>query len=953
MLDQEKFDKNIKRWSQFNPEASQLHTLTPKRVSFHSNSNGSLNLKTTIQDTQHYYHSLSSPEEEARNWFSELNLENIQVLFVHGVGLGYYYDAVKEWLRVGQGHYLVFLEQDLEVIQHLLRTARGTEIVHDPQVWLYYVDPRGSILDKLATYFAVKNELMSSLGLYCSVFSQSVHRMKARLSFYLDRKRGIIAEYSNSGKIFLSSYLRNALCLPKAHQGNNFYGKFHGIPAIICGAGPSLAKSLPLLSTLRDRALIFAGGTAMNALNTVGLLPHFGVGIDPNPAQYTRVIMNQAFETPFFYRNRMYYKALELVHGERLFSTGSGGHDIGHWFEEKLGIAGLDLSEGYNVLGFSIAIAEAMGCFPIILCGLDLAYTNDFSYCPGIANHPLHERKAYFRTKSVSDELISHTDIYGKPITTLWKWIAEAAWFSSFAQSHPHALVVNATEGGLGFDGIPNESLQHISNVFLKQQYDFSAILHSEIQNAAMPPEVSEANIIEILSDLLSSLERCSGACQILEEDLQRTIHTLDNNSSAKTPILSKTGEQALDSLQDESGYKHLLKVFNDMHVQIHSRQLDRLEIDKDTLSSQESTLRKAMIAQARYRSLKKTAKESVVLIEKILQEHTEREALLAIKQETPAPPPNKPHREPLPYTEAVSEKYADGSIKLVQFRKDGRLHGPSTYYSPNGAVLAQTWFDNGLQEGESQFFYPNGNIHSIQQFKNSIWHGEQRFWYADGSLKTSMRYLQGELDGPVRLYYPNGALQRELHFSRGKRHGIERMWSLAGTLILEAEFDMDRPSGKASEWHSNGQLAKEVTYQKNSLKYTIEQWNPEGEYINRAQQGEQDYFDAVAKRTGDITTSLGIIVEHLAPGFGDFETLKQGMAGLQDLQKKLLDETGFETIRNEESLWKNPANQREAQREIQRMTEDLAKQMQTLQSTLENTMKQIHDKMKRNDNSK
>ncbi len=102
----------------------------------------------------------------------------------------------------------------------------------------------------------------------------------------------------------------------------------------------------------------------MNALNTVGVLPHFGVGIDPNPAQYSRIIMNQAFETPFFYRNRMYYKALDLVHGERLFSTGSGGHDIGHWFEEKLGIAGRDLSEGYNVLGSVLLLLKPWDAFP-------------------------------------------------------------------------------------------------------------------------------------------------------------------------------------------------------------------------------------------------------------------------------------------------------------------------------------------------------------------------------------------------------------------------------------------------------------------------------------------------------------------------------------------------------------------------------------------------------------
>ncbi len=290
---------------------------------------------------------------------------------------------------------------------------------------------------------------------------------------------------------------------------------------------------------------------------------------------------------------------------------------------------------------------------------------------PGIANHPLHERKAYFRTKSTTDELISHTDIYGKPITTLWKWIAEAAWFSSFAQSHPHAIVINATEGGLGFDGIPNETLQHVSEVFLKKQYDFGGILHSEIQNAVMPLQVTDQGIVEILTDLMTSLERCSQACQILEGDLQKTIDGLDTTSSVPT-VLSKAGEQAQHSLEGEIGYQHLLKVFNDMHIQIHSRQLDRLEIDKDMISAQEGILRRAMIAQARYRSLKKTAEESATLIQGILQGHSERTALLAIKHQGPSAPTSKrPDKESLPHS--VNE--------------DGLIHGASTYYSKQGAI--------------------------------------------------------------------------------------------------------------------------------------------------------------------------------------------------------------------------------------------------------------------------
>src|SRR5690606_32776531 len=102
-----------------------------------------------------------------------------------------------------------------------------------------------------------------------------------------------------------------------------------------------------------------------------------------NPAQYTRLSQNTGYEVPFFYRNRMYHDAFRVIHGSRLYITGSGGYDTAEYFEKKLGIkGGEEIDEGHNVVNFCVEVAHEMGCDPIIFVGMDLAFTGMDTYAP-------------------------------------------------------------------------------------------------------------------------------------------------------------------------------------------------------------------------------------------------------------------------------------------------------------------------------------------------------------------------------------------------------------------------------------------------------------------------------------------------------------------------------------------------------------------------------------------
>lgn len=993
----ELFKKNCERWSLFNHDAAKkLARLECKHVAWVSNPNGSANLKTTAGGHEHFYHSPENPVDEAADWFRKAGLHGIKVLFVYGVGLGYIYDAAKVWLEGDAGRSLVFLEDDLEVLYHLFHSERGQEILYDKQVLVAFLDQAGTILSQLATIFVLKPFKVQPLDLYAKMRGPAVEQLRAKLSFYMNLKVAATMEYTDHGRSFFTNFFRNLLQLPEAALGNSMFGRFAGVPAIICGAGPSLEKNLPFLSTLRDRALIFAGGTAMNALNAAGFLPHFGVGIDPNPAQYTRLIMNQAFEIPYFYRNRLLHKALTLIHGKHLYVTGTGGYPVSKWFEEKAGIkTSGEIEEGCNVINFSLSIAQELGCNPIILVGVDLAYTNEKSYAPGIHNHPIHLRKEYFGTKSTDEDVVVKTDIYGQPTFTLWKWVAESLWFSNYARLYGNKTFLNATEGGIGFFTIPNFTLEEVAANFLQQQYDFDGMVHGRIAEAAMPPEATRKTIEESMREFLKSLERCEELCKVVQKDCEETERKFRFDMDA--PPLSPAGLKALVELEEETAYPYLLKVFSESYQQLHWHEWENLKYQAQELGAKEIEIKKASLNAQRYAFLRETAKVNKNILETVLKEEADQQLQQLMRSQSAEPSKSQlaesylfeggkiaikdpelgiHHEEAFhPSSENIYREYhPNGQLAAEQFYLDGLLHGPSTYFSEAGSVLSRHWFIKGKREGKAFSYYPHGSLQSIQRYRNGVWHGRQETFYPDGRLKSAIPYKEGKIHGEVKLYYPGGGLKRELNFEDGKRHGIEKIWNEAGLLTIEATFDRDKPVGTARQWYANGNMAIEIVYEKDPRNFLIREWDEAGFPSLTERRVTGDYFDQVALQTNKLTDTLdqvlqqvdtlGPLVEKVShqteaktpsqtpsqapqptPDMAALQTIKKEMERLKSISQELAKESGM-GVDDKEMFWKGPAVRREVEEQVQIMATHISQEINAIQNSLVLTLGMLAKKL-------
>lgn len=913
------------------------------------------NLKRIIQDQEHYLHSPENISAEASQWLNGIDIAFKDVIVIYGIGLGYYYEAAKEWLHANPKRKLIFVEDDLFVLRQFLHLEIATTILKDPQVDVYVHHIKFStdqdVID-LVTDLLFKRTEVTALRDYLIRKRSTYSFLQFQCQFLKQWRETENLEYLDSGRPYFSNFFRNASKLPSAYFASSMKDYFKGIPAIICGAGPSLKKHLGILKEYSDRALVFAGGSSMNVLNGNMLMPHFGIGLDPFPTQFTRLVTNTAYETPFFYTNRMNSKALEMIHGPKLYVSNSGAYNAGPWLESKLEMDSQWVDAGANVVNFSVGLAEFLGCNPIILIGVDLAYTEGDSYAPGIATHAIHNAKETMITKNDFEEVIQRNDIYGKPVNTLWKWVSESFWFTFFAGSHPNIKIINSTEGGIGFDKIENIPLKEAADKYLTKEWDIQGMVHAVIQQNPMPPKVTSENIRDAIEEVRVSLH---DIILLLEK------HQIEKDDSPKFD----------DELKKLTAYKAVLQNLdekvNEFANVILSASINeeesiyafptRIQFLNETI---QHVLRYIQLAQS-YANIQK-------ILRPIKQTHPlsendggykvegnqfsieDKNLNIHFKGTLSNDPINQAHEV---WNGKLTLLSPDKKLLMEQYYTQGKLHGPSIGYGKNEQEVSRTWFIDGIRQGKALFNYDNGQLYSQEQYKDGVKEGEQVYFYPDGNLKSIIPFNKGKLDGVVKLYYPTGILMREIHFADNKRQGKDDIWSSSGSVWIQSEYVLDSPKGSAKEWYENGKVFKEITYGIDGEIANEKQWTPQGQEIALAENAKGDYFEKFSMEAELLTQSIeGVLTKvnelsELLKGtqlsdeeMDDFNQLKDQIAKLREANQLMLDLAQGTDETNREMIWKSPLAREAIQKQTGAIAEKLRFAFTKMQSQVQHLKK-------------
>lgn len=418
--------------------------------------------------------------------------KNVGVLYIYGIGGSSAYPSLKKWVLEEKTRRVVFLEDSLHAIERFLSSTYSKQILQDNQMFLFYLEePYTKKLEEIISNYPVEH-----------IFIQATNSYSKKPQFeqlYLQLLRITTVVHASVTEILkshhmLANLMRNISKWPHSFLANRFQRKFVNVPAIICGAGPSLLDAIVPLKNLHDRALILAGGSAITALSNQGVTPHLNVVADPNFEEFERLKTASTYETPLIYATRVHPDIWNTCNGQMGYLVSDTGGACEKYFENLLGInhqaVGPDLGiEALSVTTLSLAFAIEMGCNPIVFVGVDLSYTGMQRYAQKVISHSAVDPKILEENTQASEKLLRRENVKGEFVYTTVKWIMESECIASFAKKHTNCRFINVTSG-LGFKNIENSSLEEISTDW--KPIDLHAVIHQKTQLYQLDPYFSE-----------------------------------------------------------------------------------------------------------------------------------------------------------------------------------------------------------------------------------------------------------------------------------------------------------------------------------------------------------------------------------------------------------------------------------------------------------------------------
>lgn len=460
-----------------------------------------MGLETKYQDLV-FLAQISEKRKKALPWpkfTDEYAQKDHEVLYVYGFSpeIG----PLLDWVEADPKRDLVFLEDDIAVVQKIVEEGFD-DLLGRAQIHLKF-QMEGVSLEEFASA-VVKDFPFEKLGF---VDLKGSEEKFPQLKLELMRKSVIEIAVHNEmihyHKLFYNLEA-NFKRLDRAFDVGKWRDALQGKPAIICGAGPSLSSVMDKLREMDNRALIFAGGSAIVALNARKIFPHMIFAIDPNVEEFTRLGLHTAFQTPMIYGNRVRPEIFDSFVGPAGYLvTGTGGM-LESWLEEQLGIEDPKVLENLGAEALSVTCVSLMcaiyfGCNPIIFAGVDLSYGDGKRYPDGVLSD-LH------CSLEESDSRVSETLHVAQGKITATKWIMERDVISDVIAKHPGTTFIDATRQGLLFDNL------HITDDwthYCKEVFDIRSLIHEKVMQT--PLAVEKEGVKKALSEFRRSLENCKG----------------------------------------------------------------------------------------------------------------------------------------------------------------------------------------------------------------------------------------------------------------------------------------------------------------------------------------------------------------------------------------------------------------------------------------------------------
>lgn len=104
---------------------------------------------------------------------------------------------------------------------------------------------------------------------------------------------------------------------------------------------------------------------------------------------------------------------------------------------------------------------------------------------------------------------------------------------------------------------------------------------------------------------------------------------------------------------------------------------------------------------------------------------------------------------------------------------KNGKEHSQWKRFFPNGKMMEQRFFDNGVKVKTLKQWWENGKPKLSCSFLDGENNGEYKEWNKEGQLIKEMHYKSGYEEGSQKQFYDNGKVRSNYVMKNGIRYGL------------------------------------------------------------------------------------------------------------------------------------------------------------------------------------
>ncbi|MCR4923723.1 MAG: DUF115 domain-containing protein, partial [Lachnospiraceae bacterium] len=394
---------------------------------------------------QYQLDSLYENEEMLKIWakdYTNSALFNVYTIF--GFGNGMFVKKLIQSKGRDQDIKIIIYEPDMSIFKTTLLNFDISDIINNENITLYIPEltktPFGTVLDTVINYKNLNNTYEAVYPNYPLLFPKELESFREAVRINAEAVRSSMDASEKLGNAFYNNLFANMESYINSRSLISLKEKLpNNPPVIVVSSGPSLSKNVAELKNAKGKAFIIAVDSAMPVMLHEGIMPDMYASIDgmkflahfEDERTKDIPVLTTSLATPG-----------AIKEGQISFFEQSDDRYLNAFLEEK-GIDLPKLSTGGTVANTAFAFAEYLEASAIILCGQDLAYTDDKA----------HADNALSDNNTISERSLTYTrDINGEEVKTSTEFMLYKDWFEREIATN-NVRAIDATEGGARIEG--------------------------------------------------------------------------------------------------------------------------------------------------------------------------------------------------------------------------------------------------------------------------------------------------------------------------------------------------------------------------------------------------------------------------------------------------------------------------------------------------------------------